>query len=106
MDLVKFVSRVRNLKVTMATSGHFRLQNLRGADPRHNVTIYEIWGEEDSADWVGLVVQIGEEKLGTDKLYPNYKTVVKKSSSQIRDLFPFSFFFKLEKKREARSHCS
>ena len=92
MDLVEFVSRVRNLKVNMATSSHFRLQNLGNADPQHKVTIYEIWGEEDSVDWVGLCVQVAEEKLGTDKLYPNYKTVVKKSSSRICDLFPFSFF--------------
>lgn len=56
---------------------------------------------------MGLCVQEGEEKFGTDKLYPNYKTVVKKSNSRICDLFPFSFFFKPEKKkkREARSHC-
>ncbi|XP_006049067.3 protein FAM209A [Bubalus bubalis] len=50
MDLVEFVSRVRNLKVNMATSSHFRLQNLGNADPQHKVTIYEIWGEEDSVD--------------------------------------------------------
>ncbi|XP_020760796.2 protein FAM209 [Odocoileus virginianus] len=50
MDLVKFVPRVHNLKLTIATGGHFRLQNLGGADPHRNVTIYEIWGEEDSAD--------------------------------------------------------
>ena len=50
MDLVKFVSRVRNLKVSMATSSHFRLQNLGNVDPHHNITIYEIWGKDDFAD--------------------------------------------------------
>ncbi|NP_001107172.1 protein FAM209B precursor [Sus scrofa] len=49
MDLVKFVSKVRNLKVAMATGGHLKLQHLEApADPHNNITIYEIWGEEDS----------------------------------------------------------
>lgn len=49
MDLVKFLSKVRNLKVVMATSSNLKLQNLEvPADPHNNITIYEIWGEEDS----------------------------------------------------------
>ncbi|XP_047626768.1 protein FAM209-like [Phacochoerus africanus] len=49
MDLVKFVSKVRNLKVAMATGGHLKLQHLEApANPHNNITIYEIWGEEDS----------------------------------------------------------
>ncbi|XP_062060383.1 protein FAM209-like [Lepus europaeus] len=48
MDLVKFVSKVRNLKVAMATSNNLKLQSLEApADPQNNITIYEIWGEED-----------------------------------------------------------
>ncbi|XP_039720610.1 protein FAM209A-like isoform X2 [Pteropus medius] len=49
VDLVKFVSKVRNLKVTMATgSSSLRFPNLEfPADPHNNVTIYEIWGEEN-----------------------------------------------------------
>ncbi|XP_058988834.1 protein FAM209-like [Mustela lutreola] len=49
MDLVKFVSKVRNLKVAMATGTGLKVQNLEvPADPHNNITIYEIWGEEDS----------------------------------------------------------
>lgn len=49
MDLVKFVSKVRNLKVIIATSSNLRLQNLGApGDPQNNITIYEVWGEEDS----------------------------------------------------------
>ncbi|XP_048203464.1 protein FAM209-like [Perognathus longimembris pacificus] len=49
MDLVKFLSRVRNLKVTMATGSPPKLQNLEmPQDPHNNITIYEIWGEEES----------------------------------------------------------
>ncbi|XP_047601676.1 protein FAM209-like [Lutra lutra] len=49
MDLVKFVSKVRNLKVAMATGTGLKIQNLEvPADPHNNITIYEIWGEEDS----------------------------------------------------------
>ncbi|XP_031228759.1 protein FAM209A-like [Mastomys coucha] len=49
MELVKFVSKVRNLKVSMATHSNSRLQipNIP-TDPQNNVTIYEIWGEEES----------------------------------------------------------
>ncbi|XP_069846240.1 protein FAM209-like [Dipodomys merriami] len=49
MDLVKFLSRVRNLKVTMATGSPPKLQNPElPLDPHNNITIYEIWGEEES----------------------------------------------------------
>lgn len=48
MDLVQFMSKVQNLKVAMATAGDHRAQNFeRLACPHNNVTIYEIWGEED-----------------------------------------------------------
>ncbi|XP_062943960.1 protein FAM209A [Cynocephalus volans] len=49
MDLVKFMSKVRNLKDAMATRGNLRLQSSElPAEPHNNVTIYEIWGEEDT----------------------------------------------------------
>ncbi|KAK7814205.1 hypothetical protein U0070_000521 [Myodes glareolus] len=49
IELVKFVSKVRNLKVSMAASSSSRLHSPEiPMDPRDNVTIYEIWGEEDS----------------------------------------------------------
>ncbi|XP_007953781.1 protein FAM209A [Orycteropus afer afer] len=49
MDLVNFVSKVRNLKATMATSGRLKLHNADLlADPLNKITIYEIWGEEES----------------------------------------------------------
>ncbi|XP_051000922.1 protein FAM209-like [Acomys russatus] len=49
MELVKFVSKVRNLKVSMATSSNPRLHVPEiPMDPHNNVTIYEIWGEEES----------------------------------------------------------
>ncbi|ERE70366.1 protein FAM209A [Cricetulus griseus] len=48
MELVKFVSKVRNLKVSMATSSNPRLQIPDiPMGPHNNVTIYEIWGEEE-----------------------------------------------------------
>lgn len=48
MDLVQFMSKVRNLKVAVATASDYKGQNFeRPADPHNNVTIYEIWGEED-----------------------------------------------------------
>uniref|UniRef100_A0A8C0DNV0 Family with sequence similarity 209 member B n=1 Tax=Balaenoptera musculus TaxID=9771 RepID=A0A8C0DNV0_BALMU len=49
MDLVKFMSKVRNLKAAMATGGNLKFQSSEvPADPHNNITIYEIWGEEDS----------------------------------------------------------
>ncbi|KAF3817426.1 protein FAM209-like [Mirounga angustirostris] len=47
-DLMKFVSKVRNLKITMATGSNLKLQSMEGPAGPHNITIYEIWGEEDS----------------------------------------------------------
>jgi hypothetical protein len=40
------------------------------ADPHNNITIYEIWGEEES-EWVDLCVKVIERKSGADKQYPN-----------------------------------
>ncbi|XP_059935068.1 LOW QUALITY PROTEIN: protein FAM209-like [Mesoplodon densirostris] len=49
MDLVKFMSKVQNLKAAMATGSTLKLQNSEvPADPHNNITIYEIWEEEDS----------------------------------------------------------
>ncbi|XP_076969459.1 protein FAM209-like [Tamandua tetradactyla] len=49
MDLVKFVSKVRNLKAAMAAGSNLKLQSAEvPAEPHNNVTIYEIWGEDDS----------------------------------------------------------
>ncbi|XP_029423873.1 protein FAM209B [Nannospalax galili] len=49
MELVKFVSKVRSLKDYMATRSHSRLHSPEiPMDPHNNVTIYEIWGEEDA----------------------------------------------------------
>ncbi|XP_037667718.1 protein FAM209B-like [Choloepus didactylus] len=49
MDLVKFVSRVRNLKVAVAAGSKLKLQSTDApAEPHNNITIYEIWGEDDS----------------------------------------------------------
>lgn len=49
VDLAKFMSNVRNLKVTMAAGGSPKFQNFEmPADPHNGITIYEIWGEEDS----------------------------------------------------------
>ncbi|XP_004430304.1 PREDICTED: protein FAM209B [Ceratotherium simum simum] len=49
MDLVKFMSKVRNLKIIMATSSNLKIQNsVAPADPQNHVTIYEVWGEGES----------------------------------------------------------
>ncbi|XP_019492881.1 PREDICTED: protein FAM209A-like [Hipposideros armiger] len=48
MDLVKFMSKVRNLKVSMTTGSKLRPQHVEiPADPQNSITIYEIWGEEE-----------------------------------------------------------
>ncbi|XP_066243532.1 protein FAM209A [Saccopteryx leptura] len=48
MDLVKFVSKVRNLKVAVAAGSNLRVPNLEmPVNPHNNVTIYEIWGENE-----------------------------------------------------------
>nr|XP_004663900.2 protein FAM209B [Jaculus jaculus] len=47
MELVKFVSKVRSLKVSMAAGSNLRLQVPEmPVDSHNNITIYEIWGEE------------------------------------------------------------
>uniref|UniRef100_A0A5F8G9R2 Family with sequence similarity 209 member B n=1 Tax=Monodelphis domestica TaxID=13616 RepID=A0A5F8G9R2_MONDO len=49
MDLVTFVSKVRSLKVAMATGSSLKLPDSEvPSDPHNNITIYEIWGEDDS----------------------------------------------------------
>ncbi|XP_072489594.1 protein FAM209A [Notamacropus eugenii] len=49
MDLVTFVSKVRSLKVAMATGNSLKLPDSEvPSDPHNNITIYEIWGEDDS----------------------------------------------------------
>ena len=71
MDLVKFVSRVHNLKLTMATGGNLNPPNVEvPADAHSNITVYELWGHEDP-DWVDSCVKVGEEWLSADILYPN-----------------------------------
>ena len=48
MDLVKFVSRVQNLKLARATSGNLRLPKFKvTADAYNNIKIYELWGDKD-----------------------------------------------------------
>ncbi|KAB0340974.1 hypothetical protein FD755_024556 [Muntiacus reevesi] len=47
-DLVNFVSRVQNLKLTVVTCGNHKYPNLEVlADAHNNITIYEVWGKED-----------------------------------------------------------
>lgn len=48
VDLVKFVSKVRNAKSAMVTGSNLRLHCPEVNAAPHSVTIYEIWGEEDS----------------------------------------------------------
>ncbi|CAI9180969.1 unnamed protein product [Rangifer tarandus platyrhynchus] len=49
MDLVKFVSRVRNLKLAMATCSNLNPPNVEvPADTHNNITLYELWCDEDS----------------------------------------------------------
>lgn len=48
MDLIKFMSKVRNLKLVMATGKHLKHHGPeRLLDPNDSITIYEVWGEED-----------------------------------------------------------
>ncbi|XP_055963440.1 protein FAM209A [Sorex fumeus] len=48
MDLVKFMSKVRNLKLVMATGRGLKHHSPEGpTDPNNGITIYEVWGEED-----------------------------------------------------------
>ncbi|KAB0338154.1 hypothetical protein FD755_025329 [Muntiacus reevesi] len=49
MDLVKFVSRVRNLKLPTATCSNLNPPNVEvPADTHNNITLYELWCDEDS----------------------------------------------------------
>ena len=71
MDLMKFVSRVWNVKLAMATGGNLNPDIVEvAADAPNNMTVYELWGYEDS-DWVDLCVKVGEELLSIDIPYPN-----------------------------------
>ena len=47
MDLEKLVSRARNLKLTMATGSNFSLPSFEVPADTNNITIYELWGNED-----------------------------------------------------------
>ena len=59
-DLVNFVSRVRNLKLVVVTCGNHKCPNLEvPGDAHNNITIYEVWGKEDS-DQVDLCVEAEE----------------------------------------------
>ena len=69
MDLVKFVSRVQNMKLRI--SGNLNPLNVEvPADAQNKVTVYELWGNEDS-NWLDLCVSVGEELLKVDILYPD-----------------------------------
>ena len=71
MDLLKFVSRVWNLKLAMATGGNLNPPNVKvPADPPDNISVHELWANEDS-DWVDLCVKVGEELLSLDIPYAN-----------------------------------
>ena len=60
MDLVKFVPRVHNLKLTMATGGNLNPPNVEvPADAHNNITVYELSGNKDS-DLVDLCVKVEE----------------------------------------------
>ena len=49
MDLVKFVCRVQNLKLAMATSGNLNPPNVKvPADAPDNISVHEPWANEDS----------------------------------------------------------
>uniref|UniRef100_A0A8C6D918 Uncharacterized protein n=1 Tax=Moschus moschiferus TaxID=68415 RepID=A0A8C6D918_MOSMO len=48
MDLVKFVSRVQDLKLAMATGSNLSLPSFEvPADTHNNITIYELWDDKD-----------------------------------------------------------
>ena len=69
MDLVKFVSRVRNLKLPIG--GNLNPLNVEvPSDAQNKVTIYELWGNEDS-NWLDVCVSVGEELLKVGILYPD-----------------------------------
>ena len=69
MDLVKCVSRVWNRK--LLTSVNLNPANVKvPGDAQTNITVYELWGNEDS-NWADLCVSVGEELLKVDILYPD-----------------------------------
>ena len=49
MDLLKFVSRVWNLKLTMANGSYLNPSNIDvPVDAHNNITVYELWGNQES----------------------------------------------------------
>ncbi|XDB66388.1 hypothetical protein ABFV05_020004 [Capra hircus] len=50
-DLVNFVSKVHNLKLTAATTGNRKCPYIEvPADRHNNITIYEVWGDNDDSN--------------------------------------------------------
>ena len=50
-DLVNFVSKVHNLKLTAATTGNHKCPYIEvPADRHNNITIYEVWGDNDDSN--------------------------------------------------------
>lgn len=48
---MKFASRVWNLKLFMATGGNLNPPNVKvRADAPNNISVYELWGNEDSIE--------------------------------------------------------
>ena len=69
MDLVKFVSSMQNLKLTMANGSYLNPSNIDvPVDAHNNITVYELWGNEES-NWVDLCIKVGEELLSVDIPY-------------------------------------
>ena len=65
MDLVKFVSRVQNLKLATATCSNLNPPHVEvPADAHNNITLYELWCDEDS-EWMDLCAKVGEDKALT-----------------------------------------
>ena len=49
MDLVKFVSSMQNLKLTMANGSYLNPSNVDvPVDAHNNITVYELWGNQES----------------------------------------------------------
>ena len=68
-ELVKCVSKVWNLK--LLTNANLNPANVEvPADAQNNITVYELWGKEES-NWVDLCVSVGDELLKVDILYPD-----------------------------------
>ena len=63
MDLVKFVSRVQNLKLARATRGKLNLPKFKvPADAHNNIKICELWEEKDPQS-SGFVCQSRKGKV-------------------------------------------